>query len=245
MRSQIRALHYFALVAVFISGATPLERMHAIEDSVNAYNAANALQQIKLFFFVGKQSHPYSANFSNVIVGNFDENMNDGKSFEWLKLAAMMPDVYFVIKSDDVVAVDWAKLVHLLSSASNVTYFGSLQTNELCGNYSYCPPPNCTNMSGDCWVYMSGGFYGMSQTLVKSVALCEYSRFHNKGYEDLVTGKMIKHCVPDAHLFAVPNGQAWCHSKLIDNQAIKTGVLPASCIGVEITHKAQNMSNVG
>lgn len=160
--------------------------------------------------------------------------MNGGKTFEWFQHAAKAyPSASFVFKCDTDTAVDWGALEPYLSdlrSSGDLSFVGHMNDWESCGHFSHCPPKGCRNMTGDCWVYMSGGFYGLSGALARRLADCPYAQANRVGPEDLVTGKGVKRCGDGTERVEhVRNGIAWCHSKQNTPAHVRNGTFPAGC----------------
>lgn len=231
----------FDVVAgVFITRATPPPLLAAFRAAAARHNAnASARARVAVKFFVGKGGHPVqqsepSGLGADVIEAPSPENMNGGKTFEWFEAAARaFPSAAFVFKCDTDTAVNWELLEPYLVAArakSPLTYIGHMNDHESCGRFSHCPPKGCADMAGNCWVYMSGGFYGLSGALADRLARCAHARAHRAGPEDLVTGKGVKRCGEGAeNVVHVRNGIAWCHSKKNTPAHIAGGTFPEGC----------------
>ena len=105
-----------------------------------------------------------------------------------------------------------------------------MNDHEWCGRRAHCPPRGCTDFKAPrCWIYMSGGFYGISKPLV--IAMLKYPRLNHfrGGIEDLITGRLIQASVPGDSVDVVDwgNGEYWCHFKQ------KTDITPKILSGQE------------
>jgi hypothetical protein len=231
-RVSPEVINCIILAGVFITRATPAEVTDAFRTSAKMHNTRHSCH-IRLRFFVGGGGYPSNDNTGDVVVGNFSENMNDGKTFEWLRYAATFhTDVHIVLKIDTDTSIKWSRLQeHMLMAPSLQFYIGRVNSRDVCGNTVYCPPDACHDMKGRCWVYMSGGFYGMSLIMASRISTCTYALQHKSGYEDLMCGRWIKHCIntADYNVINVMNGDAWCHSKHVTVQHIRDQLFPVTC----------------
>lgn len=252
---EIPRKHDVSVVAcVMITSKVDARLVNAFHYSIEDVNRFQSQMQIELRFFVGKEGHPmldthlahehnlvtnqYSAQLLGELVpnlpvfvrGDFPENMNDGKTFEWLRYAASaFPNSHWILKIDSDAAPVWMKLQqHLLNTTNELRYLGVVLGYTGCGSGAHCPPQNCSDFSGSCWVYMQGALYGVSTRIAQLIAQCEYAAANKVGFEDLVVGKMIKNCVPNAHetvqIIRLQN-QAWCHSKVVNVTHIRNNWL--------------------
>jgi Galactosyltransferase len=155
--------------------------------------------------------------------------MNFGKTFAWFQWALTQVADY-VIKLDTDVSANWHLLLSWTRTMRPPAYFGMILTNSGCGSQSFCPPVGCTNFNSSCWIYMSGGMYGISKDVVDSISRCAYARRHKIQHEDMQLGLCVKHCAHDVHLYNMRNCLMWCHSKTdIDIHYIARGRVPAGC----------------
>jgi hypothetical protein len=99
--------------------------------------------------------------------GGFDENMNFGKTFAWFQWASTQVADY-VIKLDTDALANWHLLLSWTRTMTPPAYFGTILTYSACGSQPYCPPVGCTDFDDSCWVYMSGGMYGISKVSAAS-----------------------------------------------------------------------------
>ena len=69
------------LIGVFITGTTPIGVRDAFRNST-----ASTLPHIKLVFFVGREGDfkEEQAIHGDIVQGTFAENMNNGKTYEWM-----------------------------------------------------------------------------------------------------------------------------------------------------------------
>ena len=167
--------------------------IEAIHYSVQDFNNAQGKVHVELRFFTGKEPHPMVAEgmadqvmvgdghndtlprgvpLPQFVRGKFKENMNDGKTREWFRYAVKaFPASDWIMKLDADVSVNWRALQPLLLD-TNVTlrYMGVVNDWVRCGTADFCPPKDCFDMVGKCWVYMSVGFYGLSLGLARQLA---------------------------------------------------------------------------
>jgi hypothetical protein len=230
----------------------PAALINAFHYSVQDYNAAQGKVQVLLKFYIGQTSHPlldeqlavdstdgsvdlqrrYLPQF---VKGAFPENMNGGKTPEWFRwAAASYPFSHWIFKIDTDNAIDWFAFGKLVTDTGrDMRYLGIINDNARCAGYDYCPPVGCTNMGGSCWVYMSGGLYGVSTQLAKVLSVCKYYHENGIGPEDLQFGKAVKNCTTDVdslQIISVPVGKGWCHSKAATPTHVRLGKMPSGCI---------------
>lgn len=162
------------------------------------------------------------------------ENIEAGKTFQWFKYAARhFPRSDWIFKVDTDTAVNWTAVTNtLLASSGWFGYFGHVMDHDGCGRASFCPPIGCKNLRGDCWIYMQGGFYGVSTGVAQLIMECPYAQRHKNGLEDLVFGRMVNNCMKDVDvdILTMGKGQGWCHNKNITLTQIREGGrFPATC----------------
>lgn len=238
-----------------LTRTVPADLVNAFHYAVQDFNAAQKAVHVDLRFFIGQGGHPLVLhNLASVtqqgqaapvrgagaalpafVQGSFVENMNHGKTFEWFSYAAeTFPSSDWILKMDTDVAVDWMAVAKWLQDVTHsLRYIGLVNDFERCGSYPTCPPAGCSNLTGSCWVYMSGGFYGLSTELAKRVVACRYYKSHRVGDEDLQLGKAVKECAAnrvEVQLVSVPQKAAWCHSKAANLTHIRNGLFPADCM---------------
>ena len=248
-------------VGVMVSHNAAVEVVEAIHYSVQHFNHVQDKVRIELRFFTGRQSHPMVAKLmaDEVVVGSshnttsprgvplpqfvrgdFRENMNHGKTREWFRYAAKaFPSSDWIMKLDADVSVNWTALQpQLLDTNAKLRYIGVVNDFFRCSQKLYCPPKECWDMAGKCWVYMSGGFYGLSRDLARHLASCKYFEENAIGHEDLKLGQAVKACTPSPEAVKVinvmPIGHAWCHSKHLKKgqnaTLIRLGWSPGDCL---------------
>jgi len=221
-RNQSRTVKL--IIGVFITAKTPSEVKNALR-----FNAKHHVPidncVVSQYFFAGKPGSFSAENetYGDVIQGNFSENMNQGKSFEWFRLAVGLSSSYnFILKMDADIAMDWKALCNALASdrEESYAYFGRSNGPAHCGGHSWCPPRNCTGFDGrECWAYMSGGLYGLSVPLAIKMATLTIGYDRPDGTpEDLEIGSRIRMLVNSANssvenvtVLDMHNGLYWCH----------------------------------
>jgi hypothetical protein len=241
------------VAGLMVTRHVPTEVINAVHAVVQDFNAAQHEVQVHLRMFVGQEGHPMleqqlaleaslkdsrdvPTSFPVFVKGRFPENMDEGKTYEWFRFATKAyPSSDWILKFDTDIAVNWTAASPLLrNTSSKMRYMGFANGQEYCGKYDHCPPPGCVDMSGSCWNYMSGGFYGLSTPLARIISNCRYYRLHKAGYEDLLVGKAIKQCAAgtyDVQFISVPHMSAWCHSKSVNVTHIRNGMHKAGCSG--------------
>jgi hypothetical protein len=123
-------------VGTFITSSTPKWILDAIRENVHTHNHRMKLSKnpciVKNSFFVG-----HGGNFGDdleiigkggdIVQGNFEENMNRGKSQAWLETAlSRYPHADFIVKSDTDTAINLNSLCNSLATVnrSHDVYFG-------------------------------------------------------------------------------------------------------------------------
>lgn len=216
--------------------------VEAFHYSVADFNKAQEEVWVELLFFVGREGHRMldqslaiqaegetHSRLPRFVKGEFAENMNEGKTLAWFQYAAKsFPSSSWIFKLDTDVALNWTALKHYwLETTHNLTYMGAMNRFETCGGFSHCPPRGCRDMSGDCWVYMSGGFYGVTTQLAGILSECVWYNANSHDIEDLKFGRAVKECSKVlVNLVDVPRNESWCHSKTVNVTHIRNGWLP-------------------
>uniref|UniRef100_A0A0G4HB26 Hexosyltransferase n=1 Tax=Chromera velia CCMP2878 TaxID=1169474 RepID=A0A0G4HB26_9ALVE len=167
------------------------------------------------------------------------ENMNEGKSFDWLNevvtLTDLQPHPDFVFKMDTDVLVMWDAWALDMSSmpVGQLVYYGRMNDWEIChgGSAPSCPPPGCRDFTGtacsetaegrkceQCWIYMSGGFYMLSYPLIQMLHRCSSCNEWYLWEEDLAIAHALnatlrEHLSADKiRVFHRPNGGVFLHN---------------------------------
>ena len=200
---------------------------NAFRSSARAYAGP-----LSLWFFFGRGADVSDENSTHkdIIVGEFDENMNEGKSFEWFKTAAGM-DASYMIKMDLDTVVKWPRLMELMLFLKPPVYFGTrllewgldLSVSPVSNSI---PPSNaCRDFTGQCWFYMSGGFYGVSMDVARAIVACPFSNANMRGTEDAMTGFWMNRCFPSVGTVELPFGFVHYHYNVekLDLEAKITG----------------------
>ena len=225
------------LVGIFITDDVPESRIDAFRQSFDIFHRQNSsYSTIEHIFFLG-QSQKQNFNISaDIFRGDFPENMNEGKTFEWLKFSLKwfrkQRNFYhihhMVVKMDVDTTVDWKRLDSMLQSFNTSFYFGVPSGFHKCGSHTYCPPELCDlDFKNDCWMYMHGGFYGMALNVVKDVVYaCDIPARNPRGYEDLLIGLWIKNCGIHVNIEKTENGEVFCHSSMTDERTIINAEFP-------------------
>lgn len=109
--------------------------------------------------FVFVHGRGVSQNTDTVML-DIPENMNEGKSFQWFKEAlTLFKDASYIFKMDMDTGHCSKTLEEILNKAAieNSDYIGWKHDFFTCGKYIHCPQDKS-------WTYMSGAFYGLSQS---------------------------------------------------------------------------------
>lgn len=195
-----------------------------IENILKSIQVSRCASLFSLVLFSGRPEPQFS--YSNLVVGNFKENIDEGKTYEWFKWASKISKsrgTDYIFKMDTDTIINWCRLSEFLQSHDvrfgrypheRYVYIGRLNDWGACGKFEHCPPPECQSFSNSCWIYMSGGFYGLSHSLLNRILESRYTHSNIIGPEDLLVGRWIsKLSMPEKiHIFNVPNGDLWCHS---------------------------------
>ena len=213
------------VLGMMVSDQTSLRAIEAHRRSFrNFTKKGNSSCDIKLFFFFGESDVKSSVNGHDVVRGNFKENLNDGKTFEWFKWAVAWFGKHrpnadprsMIIKFDCDTAVKWSRLDKLVPTFNSSVYFGLLAD---CGSGPWCPPHRCfkeqAKFAGDCWIYMSGGFYGLSLGVARQVMNCSFPANNKVGHEDLTVGRWIKNCNVSVQVYSVEMNRIFCHERFM------------------------------
>ena len=125
------------------------------------------------------------------------EGINSGKTFAWFEYASTTTATY-VFKMDTDTAIDpiGIHMTILDAHLRQSEYIGFAMTYYTCGYYAHCP------RSKD-WTYMSGAFYGVSNTLMQKVIQNKWVKAHTKGIEDLLVGKWLYRVFPHTRVYNV------------------------------------------
>ena len=177
---------------------------------------------IQLYFFAGSIGNYTEEDslYHDIAQDKFQENMLKGKLLHMYKYALREKANFdYIIKMDTDVAVQWPSLCKDLSSrnASGNVYFGR-SNQHFCGPHEHCPSVNCSNFNNTngCWMYMSGGLFGISKPLMTS--LLDLRGVHWNGLADLQLGRIIKKLKEDRPSEEIDivhwdNGVHFCHQQ--------------------------------
>lgn len=203
------------LVGVMITSGTTLEERNEIRATTMNLECSC---EVDIVFFVGKDGN-FSLEmqqYGDIVQMSFAENVNDGKTFEWFKYAlekSKETEYDAIFKMDTDTIVRWCPLSSLVKeNLGSPFYLGRRNTFDICGGFLHCPPKNCIRFTRACWVYMSGGFYGVSVDVLEKIFKSNYTYRHSTGIEDLTFGKWIWKAAEDTKIVSVENGKLWCHS---------------------------------
>ena len=231
------------LVGVFVAEfITPLETIEAFRTNFRLFSSSDAFRcEIHHVFFVGvpevDQEPTERILGPDVLRGNFTENMNEGKTLEWLRAASAWfrrrpgppHPASMAFKMDADAVVNWTRLDAAIAALRpGPSYFyGRVMARAACGDFPHCPPANCSaDFRGPCWVYMQGGFYGLSESAVHRLAACGHAADTAHGIEDLMVGLWLKGCGTEVALVDVPHGDVFCHSSHTRPTHIAAGEFP-------------------
>jgi hypothetical protein len=213
-------------LGTFIIATSDHAKMDAIRKNVLTHNSNYGKDHdcvVKNTFYVGNRGDFKGQD--DVLRGSFVENMNSGKSIEWIVDAlATYPKADYIIKRDLDTAVNLTRLCDMVVKKYDPqvvdVYFGRMNDYRWCGLHKHCAPLGCTDFQGkapatiprlatkdnpregadmisnkdqgaNCWVYMSGGFYGISRHLAKKMASHPHIHGFHQGFEDIQIGKLV------------------------------------------------------
>ena len=126
------------------------------------------------------------------VILNISANMNDRKSFEWIKYAHTNYEADYIFKMDTDTNICLRNLESELEGAFEdaCDYIGKKMDHNSCAKFSHCPPRTGTwaYMWSGKRAYMSGFFYGISKSFAKKV-----TKFGKRtdSFEDLDIGKLL------------------------------------------------------
>ena len=186
------------------------------------------------FFFFGRvEGADFSdenATHGDIVVGDFPENMNDGKTFQMFNYTSRRKGD-FVIKVDDDTTVRWSHL-EVVANLRPPVYFGQFHQSNSWGLNGRSPECKCVKpercgtpenpLPDRCVFFMPGPFYGMSMDVVRNLMACHYARTHQKGAEDVNTAIMLNKCFPDVHTAHLPEGLLFRHGNKLRNNGNST-----------------------
>lgn len=175
----------------------------------------------RMLFFAGKEGDfsDEIAAHNDIVQLDFAEQMNQGKTYRWFAMANMLRasgtfEFDAVFKMDTDTSVDWCGLCEAVAEVTKNSrhyYMGRRNSGGICGDMALCPPVDCVDYSENCWVYMSGGFYGMSAASLYKIMSHPFPKAHAIGHEDLQVGRWFQRVVPDVSIVNIDNGVLWCH----------------------------------
>ena len=225
-----------AIVGIMVTDATPITRIEAIRRMFTSSYSSTLKTKFYHFFYLGQPVDGIKAVIGNdVLRSEKIENMNDGKTYDWFQTALTLSKVLqdsrshghsIVFKMDSDVSLNLSRLDYEISRLPMSSYTGYLNSNGICGGFPFCPPIGCFSFQGICWTYMSGGFYGLSLSLVEKIVQCTFAAENRIGHEDLTVGRWIKYCqlqdMVNIVSFAPP--YLYCHSKSLSDSDIEHSI---------------------
>ena len=204
------------LIGMMVTDQEPLRKIEAHRRSLRNFTEKGISQcDIKLFFFYGRSSTNTSVYGSDVVHGDFPENLNNGKTRQWIIWAVdwfkhnrkNADNRSVVIKMDSDATVRWGVLDSLIPTFDHQTYFGRPLRTGLCNVEEWlpclfrtlpkarCVCPDCRfprGFDGNCWFYMAGAFYGVSHGVAERLRECWVRNY--VGIEDALFGATVKRC---------------------------------------------------
>jgi len=183
--------------------------------------------------------------YGDILVLNIQENMDEGKTFDWFHAATRQndlsppPDLIAKMDTDVLLFVpEFAKDVASLPK-HDLVYWGRKNDWETCWGWKWpwCPPKTCTDFAGvhcedspkgrlceECWIYMSGGMYMLSFRMARLLDDCEACKAWRKYTEDMAMGHSLNatlrehNLVEHAKLFHRENGDLFLHNDQLKGQ---------------------------
>ena len=212
------------LVGAMITSHTTREHRDAMRSTLQNLGCGC---DARMLFFVGRDGdfNDEMAAHNDIMQLDFAEHMNEGKTYRWFATAAIVQasrafEFDAVFKMDADTSVDWCGLCAAVAEARKEArhfYMGRPNSGGLCGALSLCPPVDCVDYSQNCWVYMSGGFYGMSAASLQTLMAHSFPKAHALGHEDMQVGQWFRRVLPDVRLVNIDNGVLWCHDSAFHN----------------------------
>ena len=161
--------------------------------------------------------------YNDIIILNIKDNINKGKTYEYFKYISNnhnISDNSMIFKADIDTIICLSKLYQSMLDLnfSRYIYYGRINDNYFCGGGRNCPGKECTHFrypKRKCWIYMSGGMYGMTKSLVKKMMY--YYHTKKKMHEDMMVGKWIKRSRLNYKNLIIrnySNGNIWCHDDM-------------------------------
>ena len=230
------------LVGMMVSDTESAQKIEAHRRSLtNCTKKRNSKCEIKLFFFFGRSAYQAPVYGPDIIRGNFLENIDAGKSREWIRWAVNWFKMHIkyadprsvVIKMDCDTAVRWSLLDALVPTLNSSTYFGHIRGLGMCNAeqwmpclggllpQSRCKCEHCTlseGLQGKCWLYMQGGFYGISLIVAQKLSECWHN--HYTGPEDALFALTIKRCQIQVRIHQI-GGPVFLHSTLLKKWSVE------------------------
>ena len=230
------------LIGMMVTDREPLKKIEAYRQSLRNFTANGTSNcDIKLFFFFGQSPSKAVIHGPDIVRGNFPENMNTGKTREWIRWAVSwfeqnrryVNSHSVIIKMDSDAAVRWEELDRLLPQFMAPTYFGKLQGRGMCNmdQWTKCltgnlPREKCIciecilieGFHGKCWQYMAGGFYGVTLSVAEKLTQCWHHDYI--GIEDALFGLTIKRCQIQVKVHNI-DGTVFLHSPLLKNRTVE------------------------
>lgn len=138
----------------------------------------------------------------DVVPIDMEENINEGKTRMWFAYAYKHKpkSVRAIFKLDTDVLFCPEKLLDTVQKTANTpfAFYGTFMNHLACSptGFVHCPPPHCNENNtflGDCWYYMSGGFYGFSTELLNEVVRTPLfqQRWHESHHEDIMSARWV------------------------------------------------------
>lgn len=228
----LRAYLPTLVVGIMITDSTPIGRLEAFRKSFSYPTPGIILKHFFVKGVVDWETRPFS-NSSDVIRVDMMENMNAGKTFHWIRMAAMWLKenahghiLDGIVKMDIDTAVNWTKFATDVFPTLPLSYYtGRRNGHEICGGAPYCPPTGCADFTDECWIYMSGGWYAMSMDVAWKLTMeCLYASSNMDGFEDLQVGVWIRQCgLKHVNIKSVDNGFFFCHHSGMDDATVASG----------------------
>lgn len=218
-------------IAIFAFSGTALMQIKAFNYNYASYRINSTSQCIfehKFFFGGGNNLRKFlphrdgnvtgagtSAYTDEFVIGNFSENMNQGKTMRWFEyISSASPDADFYFKCDDHTGVNLTAICSYLTDIpepSAYHYIG--RTMSISGEkWSTSRCPEASRDVGECFDYMQGGFYGFSRILLQEIVT--HSALYRHGHEDLEMGRLVA-ALPQKDIITWHNfdfiNPLWCH----------------------------------
>jgi hypothetical protein len=179
-------------------------------------------EEVALYFPICRPSAD-TMKERDVVPIDMPENINLGKTQRWFwyaqKHRPSSVRAIFKMDTDSLFCLEDLKAL-LSDKKGSYEYYGRFFNHYSCFEHACCPPKTCSEvrtMTGHCWYYMQGGFYGISSQLLDRLTAVPIFKEPQGGelHEDIVTAHWLNQSVLRTEI--IERGFDFHHSKsLVD-----------------------------